>query len=140
MIINIAYDLSVNSAPAGFKTAVAAVVQFFQSHFLDPVTININVGYGEVANQVLGSGVLGESLTYFNSYSYSQIKNALALDAKTADDNSAITSVPTSDPISGSHAYWVATADAKALGLFSSTSNMTTGMISVNSIGTLRDR
>ncbi len=49
LVINVFYDASVANAPAAFKTDVAAAVQFFQSHFSDPVTININVGYGEVA-------------------------------------------------------------------------------------------
>jgi hypothetical protein len=138
LIINIAYDLSVNSAPPAFKTAVAAVVQFFQSHFLDPVTVNINVGYGEVDNQLLGSGALGESITDFNRFSYSQIRNALALDAKTADDSSAVASLPMSDPISGSHAYWMATAEAKSLGLLSSTNNID-GYVGLSSIANIFD-
>jgi hypothetical protein len=138
LIINIAYDLSVNSAPAAFKTAVAAVVQFFQSRFLDPVTVNINVGYGEVDNQLLGSGALGESITNLNPFSYSQIRNALISDAKTADDSSVVASLPMSDPISGSHAYCMATAEAKALGLLSSTNNID-GYVGFSSVADIFD-
>ncbi len=47
-IINVTYDASVANAPAAFKADVAAVVSYLESHFSDQVTININVGYGEV--------------------------------------------------------------------------------------------
>jgi hypothetical protein len=61
MIINISYDSSVASAPAAFKAAINYVVNYFDTLFTNPVTININVGWGEVNGQTLGSGALGES-------------------------------------------------------------------------------
>ncbi|HXJ02794.1 MAG TPA: NF038122 family metalloprotease [Micropepsaceae bacterium] len=114
LIINVTYDSSVGSAPAGFTNEVAQVVQFFESHFADPVTININVGYGEVGGTQLGGGALGESMTSLSSLSYSQLKSVLTADAKTAADSSAVASLPSSDPTGG--AYWVSSAEAKALG------------------------
>lgn len=121
-VINVIYDASVNNAPAGFKAAIAAVVQYFESQFTDKVTINIDVGYGEVGGYTLGAGALGESLTYLSSYSYSQVKNALTADAKTADDTTAVASLPSSSPVSGT--YWVSTAEAKAIGLLGPSSNI----------------
>src|SRR5258706_13545617 len=117
MILNITYDPSVGGAPAGFVTALNAVVSFFQSTFTDSVTVNIDVGYGEVDSQPLDPNALGESITFLSNYSYAQIKSALMADAKSADDTSAVASLPASDPIAGSHFYWVSTAEAKALGL-----------------------
>lgn len=114
-LINVTYDSSVNSAPAGFKTAITAAVQYLESQFSDPVTININVGFGEVDGQPLGAGALGESLTYLSSYSYSQLTTALRADAKTATDTTAIASLPASSPTGGT--FWSSTAEAKALGL-----------------------
>lgn len=116
--INITYDSSVANAPAAFKAAVVSVVQFFESQFSDPVTVNIHVGYGEVGGYRLDSNALGESLTYLTSYSYSQVKNALAADATSAADSSTIASLPASSPVSGT--MWTSTAEAKALGLLSS--------------------
>jgi len=78
MIINVTYDSSVSSAPASFTSTVNAVVQYFETEFVSPITINIDVGYGEVGGQSLGSGALGESITYLSSYSYSQIRSALS--------------------------------------------------------------
>src|SRR5207302_10948286 len=37
--------------------------------------------------------------------------------AKSADDTSAVASLPAGDPIAGVHYYWATTAEAKALGL-----------------------
>jgi len=81
LVFNITYDSSVSSAPAGFTTAIAAVVNYYTSVFYDPVTINIDVGWGEVAGQALASGALGESETNLGVFGYSQVKTALAADA-----------------------------------------------------------
>ena len=114
-VINITYDASVSSAPAGFKTAITAAVQYLESQFSDAVTINIKVGYGEVNGQQLGAGALGESLTYLSSYSYTQLTAALRTDAKSATDTAAVASLPSSNPTGGS--FWTSSAQAKALGL-----------------------
>jgi hypothetical protein len=146
MNFNLIYDSTVSSAPAGFTATVQKVADFFQSTFLDPVTVNISVGYGQINGQPLSAeaaedasrgfggralqygsmaetqltaGALGQSSTYLRSYSYNQIKSALAADAKSADDHSAVTSLPIADPTNGGH-YWVTTAEAKALNLTAS--------------------
>jgi hypothetical protein len=123
MIINVTYDSSVSSAPASFTATVNAVVQYFETEFVNPITVNIDVGYGEVAGQSLGSGALGESITYINSYSYSQIRGALTADATSAADQTALVSLPSSDPGAGG-SYWVATAEAKAMGLAGASSSL----------------
>ena len=66
MIFNITYDPSVSGAPAGFVTTINAVASFFQSTFTDSVTVNIDVGYGEVDGQSLSGGALGESITFLS--------------------------------------------------------------------------
>jgi hypothetical protein len=121
LIINVTYDQAVSTLPAGFTTAVNAVVSYFETHFSDPVTVNINVGFGEAAGYSLGSA-LGMSVSYLTSLSYSTLKGALATDAKTTADSSAVASLPASDPTGGT--YWVSTAEAKAMGLYTSTTNI----------------
>ena len=121
MIINITYDASVNSAPTAFKTAVSAAVQFLENIFINPITINIDVGFGEVNGQALDNGALGESETLFNNYTYTQVRTALVQNAKSADQISAANSIPATDPTNGGN-YWVATAEAKALGLMGASS------------------
>src|ERR1035437_6658933 len=115
LVINVSWDASVASAPAAFKTDVVAAVQFFESQFSNPVTINIDVGYGEVAGQTM-SGALGQSMYYLDTFSYSQIKNAMVADAKTASQLAAVASLPSSDP-TGGNSFYISTAEAKALGL-----------------------
>ena len=132
MIINVTYDPSVASAPAGFTTTVNAVFQYFQSQFTDPISVNISVGYGEVGGQALGSGALGESLTYLSSYGYSQLLGALTADATTATDQTAVASLPASNPAGGAN-YLVPTAEAKALGLMGATASLD-GSIGFSSI------
>ena len=115
LVFNITYDSSVSSAPAGFTSAIGDVVNYYESVFNDPITVNIDVGWGEVAGQSLG-GALGASETYLGVISYSQLKAALAADAKSADDASAVASLPGGDPTGGG-SFVVTTAEAKALGL-----------------------
>src|SRR6266581_1749780 len=113
MILNLVYDASVGSAPVGFTAALDSIVSFFQTNFKDPVTVNIAVGYGEVNGQalsqaeldegqpnptpdsgLLSAGALGASVSYLTSVSYSEIRAALAADASSGDDASAVSSLP----------------------------------------------
>jgi len=137
MIINVTFDSSVGSAPAGFTSTVNAVVQYFETQFTDPITLNISVGYGEVGGQALGSGALGESLTYLNFYSYSQLLGALSADATTAADQTAVASLPSSNP-AGSASYLVPTAEAKALGLMGASTSLD-GSVGFSSISGIFD-
>jgi hypothetical protein len=114
--IAITWDASVSSAPAGFGSDIIAAVLYLESIFTDPVTININVGYGEVAGQPLSSTDIGENVSYFRSVSYSTLRAAVAEHATTATDASVFASLPVNSPINGA-TYWVSNAQAKALGL-----------------------
>ncbi len=117
LVIDATYDPSVGSAPAGFTAAFQDAVNFYQSTFSDPITINIDVGWGEVAGSAISSGALGESETYLAGfYNYGQVRNALTADRSSAADLTAVASLPASDPTAG-RPELMATAEAKALGL-----------------------
>jgi hypothetical protein len=123
MNINLTFDQPVNTLPAGFVASINAVVQFFDSHYNNPITINIDVGYGEINGSPLGPGALGESETFLNEYSYSALRGALIGNATSADQLSAANSLSASDPTPGGNGnYWVATAESKALGLMGASS------------------
>jgi len=109
-VINVSYDQSVSSLPAGFVAAINDVVSYYESVFTAPITVNVDVGYGEIDGQQLQSDALGESETFLGNYSYSSIVNALA-----GVDASAASSLPSSMPVNGT--MWIGTAEAKALGL-----------------------
>ena len=108
--------LSVANAPAGFTAAVNAVVDYYESHFTNPVTVTIDVGYGEVAGMALDLGALGESETALTSVSYSQLETALANNANAIGDTALAASLSATSPVSGA-TYYIATAEAEALGL-----------------------
>jgi Ca2+-binding RTX toxin-like protein len=128
LILNLTYDSSTAAAPAGFFTAMNQVVAFFQNNFSTPVTVNIQVGWGEVFGQPLTSepitpsspsvftsaGALGESLTFLQSTTYSALTTALSTHATSAADISSVASLPATDPTGGT--YWLSQAEAKALG------------------------
>src|SRR5437764_707252 len=136
MIFNLTFDPSVtNSAPAGFKTVVNAVAQFFQNAYSDNVTVNINVGYGEIGGQTVTA--LGQSSTFLNIYTYDQVSNALLSDAKTADDSAAVSTLPGTSPLGGA-TYWVARAEAKALGLLGASAS-TDGSVGFSSSANIFD-
>jgi VCBS repeat protein len=129
MNINLTFDQPINTLPSGFVASLNAVAQFLDSQFNNPITINIDVGYGEIDGQPLDSGALGESETFLNEYSYAAIRGALIANASSTDQVSAVNSLPASDPTpGGSGNYWVATAESKAIGL-SGPSSATDGFI-----------
>jgi VCBS repeat-containing protein len=123
MNINLNYDSSTNAAPAGFQTTVAAVASFFQNHFIDPITINITVAFGALASNLLGQSQPGS----LNSFSYSNISTNLSADATTADDATA--ALPSTDPITGTHTYWLDRAEQKALGLLDANNTGSDGTV-----------
>jgi len=122
MNFNITYDSSVT---AEAKAVIQSVAQFFDNHFADSVTINITASLGD-----LGPNGLGRSNWSFNSFGYSAIQTALSGDATTADDAAALANaVPSTDPISGTHTYWMVRAEQKALGLLSGSDSGSDGSV-----------
>ncbi|MHB1951239.1 MAG: NF038122 family metalloprotease [Acidiferrobacteraceae bacterium] len=109
LTFNVTYDSSVSSAPAGFTTAFQDAISFYEQSFSNPITVNLNVGWGEVNNTPLSSGSLGESLSYGVGYDYASVRNGLV-------SNGSPGYLPTSDP-TGGRTITVTTADAKALNL-----------------------
>jgi hypothetical protein len=116
LVFNVTYDASANSAPAGFKTAFAAAIEFYTTEFSDPITINIDVGWGEVDGIPLSAGNLGESFSFLNIFSYSQVRSALQADATSVDDQRAVASLPGRDPTGGGN-FLVTKGEQKAPGL-----------------------
>jgi collagen type I alpha len=124
LVINVSYDSSVTSLQTTnltlyneYTTAVQTAVQFYENAISSPITVNINFGWGEVANSPIDPGASGESSTSFLSETYAQLYGAV----KTTDVTSpvqvaAVNSLPTTDPTGGA-TFLVATAEAKALGL-----------------------
>ena len=74
--------------------------------------INVKVERG------LSGGLLGHSdYALTGPYTFAQITTALAQETHSGSDVIALANLPTVDPISGTHAYYMTSAQAKALGL-----------------------
>jgi hypothetical protein len=120
LVFNVTYDPSVAKAPAGFIPAFTDSIDFYQNTYTDPITINLHVGWGEVAASPVTGGILGESLdSFLTGLTYNQVRNALIADAKSPTDAMAVNTLPGLDPTGGMR-FQMASAEAKALGLSSS--------------------
>lgn len=91
------YDASVANAPVGFKTALAYVATQLDALILDPITMTIDIGYGEDAGGSIGSSLatgapVGEYLPY------SEVVTDLTKAATSVDDLSAVAALPKSNP------------------------------------------
>ena len=125
--INIVWETSVASAPSAFTTAVVAAAQYMESQFNNAVTINIDVGYGQIAGGAMAAGALGESESYLQSVSYASLIAALQSHNSDATTASVLASLPATAPVSGT--IWLTTAQAKALGLGAANSTALDGYV-----------
>ena len=113
MQINVNFDQAIASLPTGFVTAVNWVVSYLDTLFTNPVTLNIDVGYGEIAGSSLPAGALGASQAPYVPANYNTVKSALL-----AENAPGASTLPPTSPVSGS--LYVPQAEAKALGISSS--------------------
>lgn len=76
--IHLTFDSSVGKAPTGFVSTVEKVADFFASSLQHAtnMTINIDVGYGEVDGYRMGAGALGESVTNLLQVSLNDLQKA----------------------------------------------------------------
>ena len=132
-LFNVTFDSSTSTAPADFFTAFNAATQYLQSIYSDPITINIQVGWGKINGNNLAPGNLGQSLTNQQGfYSYAQMKTALTNDKTTASDNTAVGSLPVVDPYGGTK-FVMSNGEAKALGLLAANGAGIDGYVGFNS-------
>jgi hypothetical protein len=113
-VINLIWDASVANAPAGFVAAVEDAAAYFDALITNPITVNIDVGYGEYDGKTLPAGVLGDTQILNSDYiTTAQFKTDLSKLSATATAQSALASLSTKgEPTS----IWVEGGDAKAVG------------------------
>src|SRR6185312_3792177 len=63
LTFHLTYDNSVSIAPPDFLPAFNDALQFYETNFTDPITINLQVGWGTINNQSLLPAAVGESFT-----------------------------------------------------------------------------
>jgi len=126
LVINPTWDTSVTSLSnaAQWESGFQAAIQEFQNNFNDPITINITFK----ANA--GTSIFGHSnYSVHNTYTFSQIVDALQTHATTAADSVALASL-TADPTGGGN-YVLNDAQAKALGFRSATNSSSDGTVTI---------
>jgi hypothetical protein len=130
---NLSFDSSMAAAPAGFSPAFNDAIQFYETHFTDPITINLQVGWGTINNQIMAPGPLGESGANGNGFiHFSQVKAALVGDAKSANDLTSVANMPAADPTGGAN-FVMARAEAKAMGLLAGNAQGIDGYVGFSS-------
>lgn len=120
---NLSWNSSVGNAPTGYRNAVIAAAAGLSATFSNPVVLNIQIGYGEVAGQSIAPSNAAESATFYDSVSYSALKTALQADAGNSSyQATADASLSASNPTNGTFA--LSTAEAKGLGLTGASSHL----------------
>jgi hypothetical protein len=139
LTFNLIWDSSVGgagSSEAGFMTAVKDAALFYANNFTAPnqATINLHVGYGEVAGSTIPFGALSASSSEGDYISYATLVAALQA-VNNSSPNSLVSSfiagLPASDPTGQSTTskdFFVSYAEEKALGLPIGTSGYQTAI------------
>ena len=137
MKIKLVYDASVAGAPASFTSVLNQGVQFLEQTFTNPITINIEVGWGEIGGTPLDPGVTGEGGPLGGTlYTYGQVKAALASNVASAVDATAVASLPATAPTGGGD-FYLGGAEEKALGLIGAAAGIGLVMLAPLAIGLL---
>jgi hypothetical protein len=132
--INLVWDASALApgTPASFRAGVQNAAAMLQAAFTDPITVNIEVGYGEWANQIAvsPSEALGDVLNGV-SEPYATLRGLLSSHATSADDQTAVNSLPNSPSLQGMSRFLIGGAQRKALGLLAGSSTAVDGAIGI---------
>lgn len=133
LTFDVTYDSSTAAAPSGFFSAFQDAINFYQTTYDNPITINMQVGWGEIDGQSLSPGDLGQSLTHQQGfYSYSQIVNAMANNDTSPADATALANLPATYPVANAQ-FVMANSEAKAFGLLAGNASGIDGYVGFNS-------
>jgi hypothetical protein len=138
--IDLLWDTSVQTASnwSDIEHTVVSAAQIFTAEFTTHAVLNIHVGLGEVNGSPLGAGALGESETQGYAVSYSTLTHALGIaDANLVTSGLMSPGAVTAVSALASKTFFVASAEAKALGLVNPTSTSIDGYIGLTSSGSL---
>jgi hypothetical protein len=133
MQINFIYAADVAGAPAAFKTALAAAASYLDALITNPVTINIQVGWGEDNGAAIPAGDLATGGPSSGiGMSYPTLKNELSSVATSIADKTMVANLSATDPTNGG-TFFITAAQEKAWGLLSPTASEIDGTIGFSS-------
>ena len=128
------YDPSVADAPAGFLSGLAAAASYLDALITNPITVTINVGWGEVNGTPIPAGDVAAALPQSAStLPYVTVIGELAAHATSADDATAIANLPAVDPLPDA-GFRVTAAEEKAWGLLPANGTEIDGSIGFSSL------
>jgi hypothetical protein len=132
--INLEWDTSVQSAAnwSDIENAVVSAAQIFTANFATHAVLNIAVGLGEVNGQSIGTA-LGESESLGYAVGYTTLTNALTAADAGLVSSGLMAAGATTDAALAGKTFFVASAEAKALGLINATSTAIDGYIGLAS-------
>lgn len=129
MHINLIYDANALLAPQSFRDGVQAAATMLEEALTDPITINIQVGYGEYAGQALPNQNTSEGGSNTDSISYSDLRSDLVASATTPDDTTALAHLPTGSSIDGKSSFSISRSQEKVFGLIGANDTGTDGYV-----------
>ncbi len=127
--INLVWDTNAQAAPQAFRSAVQSAANILQQTFSNNITLNFNIGYGEVAGQKLTNGSAAAGPAYGNYISIGALKNTLLSSSTSKDDQQAYAGLSTTLNPNGNGSVAVWSAEEKALGLISGTASNIDGYV-----------
>jgi len=96
------YDPSVANAPAGFLSGLAAAAGYLDALITNPITVTVNVGWGEVGGAPIPAGDVAAALPIrAGSLPYEVVASELAAHATSAADASSVANLPAINPFYG---------------------------------------
>jgi hypothetical protein len=139
LTINLVYDAQALAAPQSFRNGMQAAANIIQAAFLDPITVNIAVGYGEFGGQAIPANASGAYIGYTGggqfgngqgvAASYANLRADLANSASDNFDQLSVNSLPQGTSLEGHSNFILASAQAKALGLLSAQNGAIDGQV-----------
>lgn len=137
MTIVASFDSSVTTSPiaADYESAASTAIQYFENAITTAVTLTIDFGWGETQGLPFsGVGQIARSRFSVLNVTYSQLYDAVqALPNKSAVQQTAFATLPSTDPTGGFGTIDINPAQAVALGLPSGTS-ADTGWVGLNNL------
>jgi serralysin len=135
MQFNLIFDSSVANAPAGFMSAMATAAQFLDNLIFNPITVNVQVGWDEVAGQPITVQGHPDTAFFFHvgtTLSYAQLRSVLTANETSATGAEAVNSLPTVDPTNGG-VFQISSAQEKAWGMLPANASGIDGSIGFGS-------
>jgi Ca2+-binding RTX toxin-like protein len=135
LTIHLISDNSVASAPAGFSAAIQSAASMIEQAFSDNITINLRYGWGSY-NNTLDSKLVNSGGAYAQALAgdvvpYATLRSWLAADSSSSQDTTAVGALPagSSSFPGGNNSFFVTSAQERALGHFTGSTNAVDGAI-----------